>query len=108
MHPDITRAGDTNKNIIVYFGTRTHQNRSNGAMSRRVSDMERDGYIVYKFYWEDRGNKDIDQFFRNSNVYMIPTILIFDRARVVGRHVGMCAPVDIIHGVKLRDEQNDT
>lgn len=74
-------------------------------MTGRVMGMESE-YIVYKFYEEDRAtSRDTDDFFTFNRIGTPPVILVFDKGKLVQRHLGIVDVVVILKGVKTRKEQ---
>jgi thiol-disulfide isomerase/thioredoxin len=71
-------------------------------MTGRVIDIERLGYLVYKFHVE------VDQeWLKENKVADLPTILIFDKGVEVKRFVGIVDTKDIVKGVKTKRQQQE-
>lgn len=75
-------------------------------MTSRVLDIEKKGFIVYKFYEDDRGTKpEDDKFFRAMKVAKVPTIIVFNKGKEVRRHTGITEIEKITKGVKTKKQQ---
>lgn len=78
-------------------------------MTSRALDIEKDGFIIYKFYEDDRGTDiETDKFFRAMKVAKVPTVIVFDKGKEVRRHTGIESIEKITKGVKKKKDQKES
>lgn len=75
-------------------------------MTGRVREIEKLGYIVYRFYRSDRSRPTID-LIGEHKIKSYPTVLVFENGKVIKRFTDIVSVKDITEGVKKGSEQKD-
>lgn len=77
-------------------------------MTSRVLEIEKKGFITYKFYEGDRSTKpEDDKFFRANKITSVPTVVVFRNGKELRRHTGITDIEKIVKGVKTKKDQKE-